>query len=86
MIMTAKLKSIAFALFLFLFAAAVFSLPHVAVLATILAPGMDPTVAVPVTDKIVEELKTTKISERSGRAQDKESAYMMQKLRSLGYM
>lgn len=37
-------------------------------------------------DKIVEELKTTKISERSGRAQDKESAYMMQKLRSLGYM
>ena len=37
-------------------------------------------------DKIVDELKTTKISERSGRAQDKESAYMMQKLRSLGYM
>jgi len=37
-------------------------------------------------DKIIEELKTTKISERSGRAQDKESAYMMQKLRSLGYM
>ncbi len=37
-------------------------------------------------DKVVEELKTTKISERSGRAQDKESAYMMQKLRSLGYM
>ena len=37
-------------------------------------------------DKIVEELKTTKVSERSGRAQDKESAYMMQKLRSLGYM
>ncbi|GAW94064.1 sulfate adenylyltransferase subunit CysD [Calderihabitans maritimus] len=37
-------------------------------------------------DAIVEELKTTKISERSGRAQDKESAYMMQKLRSLGYM
>ena len=37
-------------------------------------------------DKIVEELKTTRISERSGRAQDKESAYMMQKLRSLGYM
>lgn len=36
--------------------------------------------------KIVEELKTTKISERSGRAQDKESVYMMQKLRSLGYM
>jgi len=37
-------------------------------------------------DKIVEELKTTKISERSGRAQDKEQVYMMQKLRSLGYM
>ncbi len=37
-------------------------------------------------DKIVEELKTTTVSERSGRAQDKESAYMMQKLRSLGYM
>ena len=37
-------------------------------------------------DKIVEELKTTKISERSGRAQDKEEDYMMQKLRSLGYM
>jgi sulfate adenylyltransferase subunit 2 len=37
-------------------------------------------------NKIVEELKTTKIAERSGRAQDKERAYMMQKLRSLGYM
>jgi sulfate adenylyltransferase subunit 2 len=37
-------------------------------------------------EKIVEELKITKISERSGRAQDKERAYMMQKLRSLGYM
>ncbi|MFH0863248.1 MAG: sulfate adenylyltransferase subunit CysD [Candidatus Altiarchaeota archaeon] len=37
-------------------------------------------------DKIIEELKTTKVGERSGRAQDKESAYMMQKLRSLGYM
>jgi len=37
-------------------------------------------------DKIIEELRTSKISERSGRAQDKESAYMMQKLRSLGYM
>jgi sulfate adenylyltransferase subunit 2 len=37
-------------------------------------------------DKIVEELMTTKISERSGRAQDKESAYVMQKLRALGYM
>jgi sulfate adenylyltransferase subunit 2 len=37
-------------------------------------------------DKIVKELKTTKISERSGRAQDKEDSYTMQKLRSLGYM
>lgn len=37
-------------------------------------------------DKIIDELKTTKISERSGRAQDKEDAYTMQKLRSLGYM
>lgn len=37
-------------------------------------------------DKIIEELKTSKVSERSGRAQDKESEYMMQKLRSLGYM
>lgn len=37
-------------------------------------------------DKIIEELKTTKISERAGRAQDKEQVYMMQKLRSLGYM
>lgn len=36
--------------------------------------------------KIVEELRTTKTAERSGRAQDKESAYVMQKLRSLGYM
>ena len=37
-------------------------------------------------DEIIEELKVTKISERSGRAQDKEDEYMMQKLRSLGYM
>ncbi|MHC1572573.1 MAG: phosphoadenosine phosphosulfate reductase domain-containing protein, partial [Methanosarcinales archaeon] len=37
-------------------------------------------------DKIVEELKTTTVAERSGRAQDKERAYMMQKLRALGYM
>ncbi len=37
-------------------------------------------------DKIVEELKTTEVEERSGRAQDKEKAYMMQKLRALGYM
>lgn len=37
-------------------------------------------------DKIVDELKTTDVTERSGRAQDKEKAYMMQKLRALGYM
>ena len=37
-------------------------------------------------EKIVEELKTTTVSERSGRAQDKEDDYMMQRLRSLGYM
>ena len=37
-------------------------------------------------DKIVEELKTTKILERAGRAQDKEDEYHMQRLRSLGYM
>jgi len=37
-------------------------------------------------DKIIEELKTTTTAERAGRAQDKERAYMMQKLRALGYM
>ena len=37
-------------------------------------------------DSVVEELRTTNVSERAGRAQDKESANMMQKLRSLGYM
>ncbi|MBD3271560.1 MAG: sulfate adenylyltransferase subunit CysD [Elusimicrobia bacterium] len=37
-------------------------------------------------DAIIEELKSSAVSERSGRAQDKESAYTMQKLRSLGYM
>jgi sulfate adenylyltransferase subunit 2 len=37
-------------------------------------------------DDIVEELRTTKVAERSGRAQDKEDAYTMQKLRALGYM
>jgi len=36
--------------------------------------------------KIIAELETTTVAERSGRAQDKEQAYMMQKLRSLGYM
>lgn len=37
-------------------------------------------------DEIIEELKVTRIAERAGRAQDKERAYMMQKLRALGYM
>jgi len=37
-------------------------------------------------EKIVQELATSKTPERAGRSQDKEKAYMMQKLRSLGYM
>jgi len=37
-------------------------------------------------DAIIEEIRTTNVSERSGRAQDKEAAYVMQKLRALGYM
>lgn len=37
-------------------------------------------------DEIIKELLSTKIAERSGRVQDKEREYMMQKLRSLGYM
>jgi sulfate adenylyltransferase subunit 2 len=37
-------------------------------------------------DKIIKEIQDTRISERSGRSQDKEKEYMMQKLRSLGYM
>jgi sulfate adenylyltransferase subunit 2 len=37
-------------------------------------------------DTIIEELKISNEGERAGRAQDKEQAYMMQKLRSLGYM
>ena len=37
-------------------------------------------------DEIVEELKITRVAERAGRAQDKEKAYTMQKLRALGYM
>jgi len=36
--------------------------------------------------KIIRELEKTKIAERDGRSQDKEHAYTMQKLRSLGYM
>lgn len=37
-------------------------------------------------DEIIKELKTTDISEREGRAQDKEKEYVMQRLRELGYM
>lgn len=37
-------------------------------------------------DEMIEEIRDTKISERSGRAQDKEEADAMQKLRALGYM
>jgi sulfate adenylyltransferase subunit 2 len=36
--------------------------------------------------QIIEELKNTTAPERAGRAQDKERAYTMQKLRALGYM
>jgi sulfate adenylyltransferase subunit 2 len=50
-------------------------------------PCVDPVVSNADTlDKIIQELKETDVSERSGRAQDKESDYMMQKLRALGYM
>lgn len=35
---------------------------------------------------IIKELETINTPERAGRAQDKEQAYMMQKLRVLGYM
>ncbi len=37
-------------------------------------------------DQIIHELEHTTTPERAGRAQDHEKAYMMQKLRSLGYM
>jgi len=37
-------------------------------------------------DEIIEELKTIKVPERAGRAQDQENAYAMQKLRAKGYM
>ena len=37
-------------------------------------------------DDIILELETSNTSERAGRAQDKEDAYTMQKLRALGYM
>jgi sulfate adenylyltransferase subunit 2 len=41
--------------------------------------------AVSVAD-IIKELEVSNTPERAGRAQDKEQAYMMQKLRALGYM
>ncbi|MBU1975851.1 MAG: sulfate adenylyltransferase subunit 2 [Nanoarchaeota archaeon] len=37
-------------------------------------------------DKIIKEIRESKTAERAGRSQDKEKAYTMQKLRSLGYM
>lgn len=37
-------------------------------------------------DEIIDELERTKTGEREGRAQDKEDANTMQKLRALGYM
>jgi sulfate adenylyltransferase subunit 2 len=37
-------------------------------------------------DEIINELKTTRTTERAGRAQDKVDTYAMQKLRSGGYM
>jgi len=37
-------------------------------------------------NSIIAELQATKTQERAGRTQDKEEAYMMQKLRALGYM
>lgn len=50
-------------------------------------PCCDPVPSTAATlDDIIEELRTTSVSERSGRAQDKESAHTMQKLRALGYM
>ncbi|MEM0094325.1 MAG: sulfate adenylyltransferase subunit CysD [Candidatus Micrarchaeaceae archaeon] len=37
-------------------------------------------------NKIIKELSTTNVEERAGREQDKEREYVMQRLRSLGYM
>jgi sulfate adenylyltransferase subunit 2 len=37
-------------------------------------------------DDIISELETTETEERAGRDQDKEKAYVMERLRSLGYM
>jgi len=50
-------------------------------------PCCAPTVSTATTvEAIIAELEQTKTPERAGRAQDHEKAYMMQKLRSLGYM
>ena len=54
--MTVKHASIIVGLLLFISASIALAVPQVAVLDAILAPGTDPTVAGPVTDKIVEEL------------------------------
>ena len=51
--------------------------------ATCCAPIPSSAATVP---DIVAEIETATDPERAGRAQDKESAYTMQKLRSLGYM
>ena len=37
-------------------------------------------------DEVIQELKTTKISERSGRAMDHEQEDVFEKLRTKGYM
>ena len=37
-------------------------------------------------DEIIEELRTSRVAERSGRAQDKEDPNTMQNLRALGYL
>jgi TolB-like protein len=54
--MTGKHVSIIVGLLLFICASVAPAVPQVAVLEAILAPGTDPTVAGPVTDKIIEEL------------------------------
>jgi len=36
--------------------------------------------------EIIEELRTTRVAERAGRAQDQEDSHAMQKLRVKGYM
>ena len=54
--MLPKRKTITIGIVLFSCTLAAFSVPQVAVLNTILAAGIDPTVSVPVTDKIIEEM------------------------------